>query len=157
MTYNEVMDELKEMRSHYDSGFSSLEKQRIMELYWRILRKKIKNIACGDCYRDAFLEIFTFLKREGKLPEEKHYELQDGKYLHIFGSSEYLFDVTDEQAETFLGQFPQAISDFKTYPEDWEDRVRKRKNRVAQKKCQAAKKAAEKALKEKITEDNEEE
>lgn len=124
--YNEIMTELREMRGHYDSGFSVLEQQRIVELYWRVLRKKINNLACQDCYRDAFLETFTFLKRTGTLPEERHYELQEGKCLHIFGTSDYLFDVNDEQAEKFLAQCPAAISSFKTYPEDWEDRVEKR-------------------------------
>ena len=141
ITYDELMKELREMRSHYDSGFSVLEKQRIEELYWSFMRKRIQNIACSDCYRDAFIEIFTFMQREGKLPEEKHYELAEGKCLHIFGSSEYLFEVTDEQAETFLSQCPDAISQFKVYPEDWEERVKKRKMRVSYKR--AAEKRAE--------------
>lgn len=129
MQYDEIMQELKEMKPHYDGGFSLLEKQRIVELYWRILRKKINNLNCSDCYRDAFLEIYSFLKKNGKLPEERHYELKDGKCLHVFGSSEYLFDVTDEQAEKFLAQCPAAIGNFKSYPEDWEERVQNRMNK----------------------------
>lgn len=140
--FEETIKELREMRSHYDSGFSTLEKQRIVELYWAVCHKKVENIACPDCYRDAFLETFTTLQRLGKMPEEKHYELLEGKCLHIFGSSEYIFDVTDEQAETFLAQYPTAISLFKTYPTDWEDRVEKRKKRVSYKR--GAEKRAEK-------------
>lgn len=141
ITYDELMKELREMRGHYDSGFSILERQRIEELYWYLLRKQVQNIACSDCYRDAFLEIFTYLNREGRLPEEKHYELKEGKCLHIFGSSEYLFQVTDEQAETFLAQCPSAIDQFKTYPDDWEERVKTRKTRKSYKR--AAEKRAE--------------
>lgn len=128
------MTELRELRGHYDSGFSVLEKQRVSELYWLVCHKKVKDISCPDCYRDAFLETFTTLRRLGKMPEEKHYELIEGKCLHIFGTSDYLFEVTDEQAEKFLGQSPNAISLFKTYPEDWQERVAARKRRNAGRK-----------------------
>lgn len=134
MTYEEIMTELREMRNHFDSGFSSLERQRIGELYQRILGKQIVNMNCQDCYRDAFIETYTYLQRTGKLPEEKHYKLKEGKCLHLFGTSEYLFDVTDEQAETFLAQMPNAIESFKKFPEDWQERVEKRKARKMRKK-----------------------
>lgn len=128
------MRELRELRGHYDSGFSTLEKQRIVELYWQICHKQIKDIACPDCYRDAFIEVFSSLNKLGKMPEEKHYALMKGKCLHLFGTSEYLYDVTDEQAEKFLAQSPHSISLFKTYPEDWEARVAARKRRNAGRK-----------------------
>lgn len=134
MNYEDIMKELREMRNHYDSGFSSLERQRIGELYQRILGKQIANMNCPDCYKDAFIETFTTLQRLGKLPDEKHYQLQDGKCLHLFGTSQYLFDVTDEQAETFLAQMPSAISSFKKFPEDWQERVERRKARKSRKK-----------------------
>lgn len=134
MNYEDIIKELREMRNHYDSGFSSLERQRIGELYQRILGKQITNMNCPDCYKDAFIETFTTLQRLGKLPEEKHYKLKDGKVLHVFGTSQYLFDVNDEQAETFLAQFPQLIDSFAKYPEDWQERVEKRKAKKNRKK-----------------------
>lgn len=134
MNYEEIMKELQEMRNHYDGGFSSLERQRIGELYQRFLGKQIANMNCPDCYKDAFIETYNYLKRAGKLPEERHYKLHKGKCLHLFGTSQYLFDVTDEQAETFLAQMPSAITSFKTYPEDWEERVARRKERKLRKK-----------------------
>jgi len=147
-TYDEIMKELREMRNHYDSGFSSSEQTRIIDLYWLILHKRIQNPSCSDCYRDAFLETFTFLQRNGALPEEKHYLLKEGNCLHIFGSSEYLFDVTDEQAETFLSQCPSAIDEFCEYPEDWEERVNKRKTKASYKRAAEARAAKRKAKKE---------
>ena len=148
MSYDEVMKEMRDMRSHFDGGFSVLEKTRIVELYSRILGKTFdqNRLACGDCYRDAFLEIFTFLQKNGTLPEEKHYKLKAGRCLHIFGTSEYLFEVTDTQAEKFLAQFPNAIVDFEVYPEDWEIRTADRKTRATKKKTALAKKAAKKAV-----------
>lgn len=148
MQYDEIMNELREMRSHYDSGFSTVEKTRIVDLYWLILHKRVANLTCPDCYRDAFLEMFTFLQRNGALPEEKHYTLAEGKYLHIFGTSDYLFDVTDEQAETFLSQCPDGIVDFAEYPEDWEERVKKRKQKSSYKRAAEARAAKRKSKKE---------
>lgn len=136
------------MRSHYDSGFSTVEQTRIIDLYWLILHKRIQNPTCSDCYRDAFLETFTFLQRNGALPEEKHYTLGEGKYLHIFGTSDYLFEVTDEQAETYLAQCPEGIDDFSEYPEDWEERVKKRKTKSSYKRAADARAAKRKSKQE---------
>lgn len=140
--FDDTMRELREMRSHYDSGFSLAEKTRIIELYWRVLNKKIRDAQCPDCYRDAFIETFTTLQRLGKLPEEKHYRLKEGKCLHLFGTSDYLFDVTDEQAEKFLAQIPTAIVQFASFPDDWEERVKRRMQKETYKK--AAEKRASK-------------
>lgn len=142
------MKELKEMRKHFDSDFSLLERQRIIELYRRVCNKEVTNIACSNCYKDAFIEINATLNRLGTLPEERHYKLKEGKCLHIFGTSEYLFDVTDEQAEKFLYQFPGAIEDFEDYPSDWESRIANRKSRSDARKVSQAKRAARKAVEE---------
>lgn len=144
------MNELKEMRAHFDTGFSTLERQRITELYMRICNKEIKNITCADCYKDAFVETFSTLQRMGSIPEEHHYKLKSGKYLHIFGSDQYLFDVTDEQAEKFLEQCPGSISDFEEYPEDWKERITKRNTRKATAAKRLARKKVEESIKEEL-------
>lgn len=148
MQYDEIMKELRDMRSHFDGGFSTVEQTRIIDLYWLILHKRIANPTCGDCYRDAFIEIFTTLQRTGALPEAKHYVLAEGKYLHIFGTSDYLFEVTDEQAETFLSQCPEGIDNFAEYPQDWEERVKKRKMKSSYKRAAEARANKRKAKQE---------
>ena len=151
-TYEEVMRELRDMRQDYDTGFNTEERARIEQLYLAILRKHITNTSCTNCYQDAFIEVFTFLQRNGALPEERHYELQEGKCLHIFGSSEYLFDVTDEQAEKFLAQMPDAIACFAKYPEDWKERINKRKARENYRKAAVARRKKAAAEKDDTTE-----
>lgn len=146
--FEEVMKELKDIRNHYDTGFTVLERQRIIELYARICGKTIQNPSCSDCYRDAFIEVFSTLQRTGALPEERHYKLKKNKCLHIFGTNEYLFDVSDKQAEKFLSQYPSAIDDFEEFPQDWEERVNARKERYANRYKNSVRRAAKKAVEE---------
>lgn len=127
MTYEEIMSELAAMKSHFQSGFSVIEQTTIEKLYKSILGKQIANLTCGDCYRDAYLEIYNYLRMTGKLPV-RNYRLKSGEYLHEFGSSNYYFNpIEDEVAERFLKKDPSLIAIFREYPEDWTSRIEEKK------------------------------
>lgn len=120
-TYEALMLRLEEMRGHLKGGFSSVEQTEIVELYMAVLGKRVKNLSCGDCYRDAFIEIFTHLKSLGKMPTQPRYVLKTGEFLHEFGTSEYYSNpLPDEIAEKFLKLNPSLITIFDTFPEDWD-------------------------------------
>lgn len=123
MKFEDIMSELADMKSHFDSGFSSSERTRIEYLYYNILGKRIVNLTCGDCYRDAFLETYNYLSMTKQLPV-RNYKLKNGEYLHKFGSSEYYFNpIDDTVAETFLKENPELIELFSEFPEDWNLRI----------------------------------
>ena len=151
-TYESIMSELNEMRNHFDGGFSSTERDKIAAYTKAYLNKEVNRV-CGDCYRDAFLELRVFLSKLGKLPEPRNYKLRQGQYLHIFGSYEYIVEPTDEQAERFLSQFPGAIERFEAYPSDWKERVAKRKESIYRAKQAKAKREAKKAAKQEVDQD----
>ncbi len=128
--YEELMSRLTEMRGRYDSGFSSSDRSCIETLYRKLLGKAIRRTGCGDCYRDAFVEIFTYLKKIGTMPTKPNYILKAGVVVHPKGTNQFYANanIPDEIAEKHLAEFPNAIVDFQSYPSDYLARVEARKN-----------------------------
>lgn len=128
--YEELMNRLTEMRSRYDSGFSSSDRSCITHLYGILLSKTIARVGCRDCYRDAFIEIYTYLKKTGKMPTKPNYILKAGVVIHPKGTNQFYANsnIPDKIAELHLAEYPNAIVDFQSYPSDYLARVEARKN-----------------------------
>ena len=128
-SYDETLKTLEEMRSRYESGFSSSDKAKIEELYLLICGKRVRNTGCRDCYRDAYIETRVTLKKIGSMPKQANYILKAGAIIHPQGTSKFysLNNIPDEVAEEWLGKYPADLSKFETYPADWESRVAARK------------------------------
>lgn len=120
---------LDEMRPHYDDGFTSSERGVIENLYNKVCGKPIHRSGCSDCYRDAYIEIVTTLKKIGKMPTIPNYVLKAGALLHEFGSSDFytLNNCPDEFAEKWLATHPADIVLFERTPSDWEEKVKQKK------------------------------
>ena len=95
LTYSGVMDRLAEMRSRFDDGFSSSDRLFLQEASIAVLGRPVRNTACRDCYRDAYLEIINKLKKQGKMPKEKTFILRAGVLLHFAGESYVNDNITD--------------------------------------------------------------
>lgn len=123
------MSRLTDMRSRFDSGFSSSDRSYIEQLYRSLLNKTVRRSGCADCYRDAFLEIYTYLKRTGKMPTKPNYVLKAGVIVHPNGTNQFYANanIPDEVAEKRLAEYPESISDFLSYPSDYLARVEARK------------------------------
>lgn len=132
LEYKETMVLLDEMRNHYDDGFTSSERSTIENLYNVVCSKPIRRTGCSDCYRDAYIELVTTLKRLGKMPSTPNYVLKAGAVLHEFGSSDFytLNNIPDEFAEKWLASHPNDKDLFEKMPSDWEERVEKRKANI---------------------------
>lgn len=125
MKNKEILQRLEEARSHYKSGFSASERTLIVQLYGSLLGKEIRNLSCNDCYRDAFIELYTHVKKATQELQECNYRLKDGAHLHLTGTSEYIVNpVSDKVAEGFLRRYPKLIDRFARYPSDWMDRIK---------------------------------
>ena len=129
VSYEETLKALEEMRSRFDSGFSSSDKAQIEKLYLLICGKRVRNTGCHDCYRDAYIETRTKLKKLGHMPKNPNYILKAGAIIHPQGTSKFysLGNIPDEVAEEWLGKFPNDINKFETSPPDWQSRVQARK------------------------------
>ena len=128
MSYEEAVQVLEEMGSRYHTGFSSRDKAVIERLYETVLSMKFRKTSCADCYRDAYIEVYNYLKKTGKM-EERKYKLRRGVLLRPeFGSSEFYSakSITDEKAEELLRKNPTLIESFESYPSDWKERIDKK-------------------------------
>lgn len=127
MTVQEVVNKLKELGGK--SSLSSSDKSSIVVLYQEVLGRKFVRTSCSDCYRDAVIEMYSYLRKNGKMKEKSNYALKNGVLLQMnFGSSEmYTNDnLTDEAAEKYLATHPKGISLFSVAPDDWEKRAKER-------------------------------
>lgn len=125
----DVVNRLKELGSI--ASLSSSDKAEIENLYVLVLDKKFIRTSCSDCYHDAVIEMSVYLNKNGKMKEKSEYGLKNGVLLQMgFGSSEMYTNanLTDEAAEKYLAKYPDNIKYFSKKPDDWEERVKSRKN-----------------------------
>ena len=115
----EMVDKLKRLGDKV--SLSSSDKSDIELMFHEVLGRTFTKTSCGDCYRDAVIEMYSYLKRYGKL--------KNGVLLQVgFGSSEMYTNnnLTDEAAERYLAENPKGIVFFASTPSDWEKRVERR-------------------------------
>lgn len=128
MVVIEVVNRLKELGSI--ASLSSSDKAEIENLYAIVLDKKFVRTSCSDCYHDAVIEMIVYLNKNGKMKEKSDYGLKNGVVLQMeFGSSEMYTNanLTDEIAEKYLEKYPDNIKYFSKKPDDWEERIKKRR------------------------------
>lgn len=127
MTYEETMIRLKEMESRYQDGFSSLDRSLLDSLYFNIFGREITNRGCSDCYRDAYMEILIYLKRNKAMPKKSDFVLKPGAIITFFGEPKCYSNanITDEAALRFLAMNPSNEKLFEHLPEGWKSRLPK--------------------------------
>ncbi len=113
------------MESRYHSGFSSLDRSFLDSMYYMIFGKEITNKGCSNCYRDAYIEIYTKLKCEQKMPKKSSYQLKAGAVITFFGSSQAFTNanLTDEVAVKYLSLCDENAKMFSYLPDGWETQV----------------------------------
>lgn len=129
MTVVEIMNRLNELRANASLAHS--DKREIEILYPEVLGKKFVRTSCNDCYKDAVIEMFLFLKKNGAMKEKSSYTLKNGALLQMeFGSREMYTNanITDEIAEKYLSTHPNGRILFATMPDDWAERVANRQS-----------------------------
>lgn len=130
LTYDEAIRLLEDMKGRFNDGFSSLDHSIIEQLYGKVLNRVFTRTGCNDCYRDAYVLIYSTLKRTKEMPNRKsQYILKAGALLRKPGSNKFYANPlpNDEVPESYLAEFPSQINLFASYPPDWEERVKARK------------------------------
>lgn len=125
MIYDEAIALLEGMRDRASSNsLSSSDKAYIKSLYFEICGKHVRNSSCNDCYRDAYIETYLTLKKQGKMVQQ-NYILKAGAIISRFGDNNFyaLSNCPDEVAEEWLKEDPTRIGLFEKFPEDWQKRI----------------------------------
>ena len=119
-----LLDRLKEMKVRFDQSdeLSSSDKSFIESNYERILAKRFSNRGCGQCYRDAFIEMYLYAAKNG-IKDMGKFIMKREVVRTINGTVYSRNNITDEVAIKLLKSYPQRIDDFESYPEDWEDLI----------------------------------
>lgn len=127
MEYQEALNMADDLKTRFDAGFSISDKESITELYSAVLRKELKRTNCNDCYRDALIEVYNYLRMEKKMKEKCAYSLLSGVIIQDFENGKVYTNanLTDEVAESYLKRFPKQIQMFAKFPENWEERTGK--------------------------------
>ena len=128
------MSTLENMRSRYNSGFSTLDRAYLDKLHYELFGKGISNKGCSDCYRDAFILSVTYLNKYKAMPQKSIYRLKPGAVIQFFGKSTVYTNpnLTDEVAERYLALNSENKRMFSDLPSDWETRVAARKSGVSE-------------------------
>lgn len=130
MTLSEAYDTLLAL-SRVNKPYSTAEESIISNLYTEVTGKKVRDCNCRDKWRDAVIEALLYLKKHKAMREKCDYKLRAGVILHISGSSEvYTNDnLTNEVAEKFLKDNPNAVGRFAVIPQPKAESKPKRKKK----------------------------
>lgn len=123
----EVVSKLEVLRGRV--ALSTSDKSDIELMYQQVIGKDFVKTSCNDCYHDAVIEMYLYLKRTGNMKKKSNYTLKNGVLLQAeFGSNTMYTNanLTDEVAENYLAKNPKGEILFASLPTDWEDRVKKR-------------------------------
>lgn len=126
--YDGIITELKILGGK--ASFSQAERERIDELYLRVLGKQLQRTSCNDCYRDAVYVMYSHLRKSGKLREESRFRLKNGVVIQDgFGTANFYTNanLTDDVATRYLQERPEAINLFAVIPDGWKRTIRRRK------------------------------
>jgi hypothetical protein len=115
-----------ELRGRFDAPFNQADKDAIERTYKAVIGRTFVQTSCQQCYHDAVLEIYHYIKKYGKMAEVKKYNLKAGAIINcpnfqegkVFSNE----NLTDEIAAEYLKEYPDQVGLFETYktPEDGE-------------------------------------
>jgi hypothetical protein len=127
---------VEELKGRFEAPFSSSDKAHIVRLYWEVLGKEFKPTSCQQCYHDALIEVYLYLKTYNKMKEKCNYRMRAGFIISCprFANGKiYTNDnLTDEVAEEYLAQFPKNVEMFQQLPEGFS--IKKVQKKVADRK-----------------------
>lgn len=120
MTVEQARTIAEELRGRFGAPFSLTDKERIAMLHKEVLGRPFRPTTCQQCYHDALILIYNYLKRHNKMAEKSNYSLRAGfiiKSPAIDNGKIYTnANLTDEVAEKYLELFPAQKDMFATIP-----------------------------------------
>lgn len=116
MTFEQCVAKSEELRAKFSKSFSSSEKAVIVQMYSEVLGKTFRPTTCQQCYHDALIEIYLYLRKNKSMKKKCNYRLRAGFIIscptfhngQIFSNE----NLTDKIAEEYLQLFPQKAAMF---------------------------------------------
>lgn len=121
MTYQEAITATERLRERFNEKFSQSDKDLIVELYYEVLNKAFRPTSCQQCYHDALIEIYLYLKREKKMAKKCNYRMKAGFIIScpdFHNGRIYTNDnLTDAVAREYLQKYPKRENCFSKMPD----------------------------------------
>lgn len=122
MTYLEAKEKVGELRERFDLPYDETDKRLIEELYFQVLRKEFVRTSCQQCYHDAVIEIYCYLKKYRKMKQKCNYRLRAGFIIacpdFYFGKVFTNENLTDKVAKEYLKRYPKQEQYFAELPDE---------------------------------------
>lgn len=138
MTHKQAKAKVAELKARFDKPFGEADKRLITELYYEVLRKELMPTSCQQCYHDALIEVYLYLKKNKTMKQKCNYRLRAGYIIScpdfyngkIFTNE----NLTDKVAKEYLERYPSQEEYFSEIPEEDElinkiDSTGKRRNK----------------------------
>lgn len=120
MELAEVKKTIEDLKGRFDAPFGSSDKTTIENLYYEVIGKTFVPTSCQQCYHDGLIEIYHYIKNNGKMAEKLNYRLKAGAIINCpaFMSGKVFSNdnLTDDVAEKYLKQFPDNVELFQKVP-----------------------------------------
>lgn len=101
-----------ETRLRAAPSISNADKQRVAELYPAVIGSTFRRTSCRNCFHDAVIEMYSYLKNNGEMAENKNYILKRGKLIAYKGKFYTRKTLTDSVAEAYLKANPDDVKWF---------------------------------------------
>lgn len=124
MTDNEVFERVTVLWNAGDvRPYSDAERVEIEKMYTAVLGCQIRTCNCSEKWRDAVIEMYVYLKKNGKMHTKSQYILKAGVVIQPDGTSDVYTNanLTDAVAAEFLKKYPAAKGLFEKIPDNTSD------------------------------------
>lgn len=121
MTDNEVFERVTVLWNAGDvRPYSDAERVEIEKMYTAVLGCQIRTCNCSEKWRDAVIEMYIYLKKNGKMHTKSQYILKAGVVIQPDGTSDVYTNanLTDAVAAEFLKKYPAAKGLFEKIPDN---------------------------------------
>ena len=131
------------------TALSPDDKFTIATMYPIVLGKPFHRTKCNDCYRDAVIEMFLQLTKNGTMISELQYRLRAGIIIHsplFYGGKVFSnANLTDAIAKEYLTMFPNKRSIFDSIPAEKNEEPKPKAKRITRDESQPSKKKRKKS------------
>lgn len=122
MSIEDAKKLISDLRGRFAFPYNQSDREKIAKLYWEVLGKVFRPTHCQNCYHDAVIEIYGYLKRHDIMAEQKQYVLRAGAIINCpkfdDGKIYSNHNLTDDVARRYLEMFPGQTVLFQRMPEE---------------------------------------
>lgn len=132
MDLEEAKRLIAELKTRFDEPYSSGDKSTIEKLYSAVLGKTFVPTSCQNCYHDAVIEIYRYIKINNAMKKKSKYTMRAGFIINcptFRGGQIFTNDnLTDDVADEYINRFPKNADLFAVSEDAAPEKTEKPKN-----------------------------